>query len=85
MQEALTNTLKHAGPSRAEVVVTYRQPDHLDLQICDNGRGFDADTAALGHGLIGMRQRAALLGGEMQVGPASGGGVQVLATLPTEA
>ena len=81
VQEALTNTLKHAGPSRVEVDLTYRTA-HLDLQIRDSGQGFAAD-ATLGHGLIGMRQRTALLGGEIDVGPASGGGVQVLATLPT--
>lgn len=83
VQEALTNTLKHAGSAHAEVVVSYR-PARLDLQICDNGHGFAAN-ATLGHGLIGMRQRAAMLGGQMQVGPASGGGVRVLVTLPTGA
>ncbi len=65
VQEALTNTLKHAGPSRARVELSYR-PDHLDVRIVDDGRGFDAD-AVPGHGLIGMRQRAAMLGGELAV------------------
>ena len=83
VQEALTNALKHAGPSRAQVELSYHSA-HLDLRVCDNGRGFGAD-ATPGHGLIGMRQRASLLGGEIHVRPGSDGGVQVVATLPTEA
>lgn len=83
VQEALTNALKHAGPSRAQVELSYHSA-YLDLRVCDNGRGFGAD-ATPGQGLIGMRQRASLLGGEIHVRPGSDGGVQVVATLPTEA
>jgi signal transduction histidine kinase len=80
VQEALTNTLKHAGPTQASVVVSY-QTELLELQIRDNGRGLGTDLIP-GHGLIGMRQRAALLGGQLLVGPGPAGGVQVNARLP---
>jgi signal transduction histidine kinase len=82
VQEALTNTLKHAGPARARVELGYRS-DRLNIRICDSGRGFGAD-AVLGNGLIGMRQRAAMLGGELAVGPGPGGGVLVSVSLSTE-
>jgi signal transduction histidine kinase len=82
VQEALTNTLKHAGPSRASVVVNYHSK-LLELQICDDGRGFTTDLTP-GHGLIGMRQRAALLGGRLMVGSGPTGGVKVEATLPVD-
>jgi signal transduction histidine kinase len=82
VQEALTNTLKHAGPSCARVELHYR-PDHLDVRVADNGRGFNPD-AVPGHGVIGMRQRAAMLGGQLSVLPGAAGGVLVTASLPTE-
>ena len=82
VQEALTNTLKHAGPSRARVELSYRS-DHLDVRVGDNGRGLRAD-AVPGHGVIGMHQRAAMLGGELSVLQGAAGGVQVDASLPTE-
>jgi signal transduction histidine kinase len=80
VQEALTNTLKHAGPTRAEVELTYH-PDVLELRIRDDGRG-SAPNLKPGHGLVGMGQRAALLGGEVSVGPRPHRGFQVKATLP---
>jgi len=83
IQEALTNTLKHAGRSQAQVELSYH-PTRLDLRINDNGGGFGAN-AVPGHGLISMRRRAHLLGGELLVGPGSTGGVQVCTSLPTEA
>jgi signal transduction histidine kinase len=82
VQEALTNTLKHAGPSRAQVELRYRA-DHLDVRVGDNGKGFSAD-AVPGHGVIGMRQRAAMLGGDLSVLQNAAGGVLVDASLPTE-
>ncbi len=82
VQEALTNTLKHAGPSRALVELTYRS-DHLDVRVADNGKGLSTD-AVPGHGVIGMRQRAAMLGGELAIVQSAGGGVLVDASLPTE-
>ena len=83
VQEALTNTLKHAGASRADVRVRYR-PGALELEIVDDGRGASAASQNSGGlGLIGMRERAALHGGQLTAGPRSGGGFAVRATLPT--
>jgi signal transduction histidine kinase len=83
VQEALTNTLKHAGPSRATVRMSYR-PASLELYICDDGRGMHPNPNA-GNGLIGMHERAALLGGRLVVGAGPSGGVAVSAWLPTDA
>jgi signal transduction histidine kinase/DNA-binding CsgD family transcriptional regulator len=58
VQEALTNTLKHAGPARASVVIHY-DPDALRLKITDDGQASPATTDGSGHGLLGMRERAA--------------------------
>ena len=80
VQEALTNTLKHAGSARASVELTYR-PDVLELRIRDDGCG-SASAPTPGQGLVGMRQRAAILGGELSVGPQAGTGFQVEAKLP---
>jgi signal transduction histidine kinase len=80
VQEALTNALKHAGPTSAEVVLDYRA-ESLDLVVSDRGRG-SSRSVAPGHGLVGMRQRAAVLGGHVAVGPQPGSGFQVTATLP---
>jgi len=81
-QEALTNTLKHAGPAHARVVVRYTQ-DRVLVEVSDNGRGPRADER--GHGLIGMRERAVVYGGQLQAGPRDGGGFVVRASLPIEA
>jgi signal transduction histidine kinase len=83
VQEALTNTLKHAGPSKAKVLVSY-QSELLELQICDDGRGMPGNFHA-GQGLIGMRERAVLVGGWLMVGDGPSGGVQVSARLPVDA
>jgi signal transduction histidine kinase len=82
-QEALTNTLKHAGASRADVRLRYR-PGAIELEIVDDGSG-DGPTNATGAGLglIGMRERAALHGGQLEAGPLPGGGFAVRVTLPT--
>lgn len=82
VQEALTNTLKHAGPATARVVVRYH-PDHLDLEIADTGVGTTGRKNG-GHGLIGMRERASLYGGAVEVGNHKGGGFAVRAKLPLE-
>jgi signal transduction histidine kinase len=80
VQEALTNTLKHAGPATAQVVVRYHPAD-LELEISDDGhRAASADGA--GQGLIGMRERVALYGGELHSGHRSEGGYLVRARLP---
>lgn len=86
IQEALTNVLKHAGPARATVRIRYL-PNTLELEITDDGRGVTsgADEAERGgRGLIGMRERVGLFGGELTVGPRPGGGFRVHATLPLE-
>jgi len=80
VQEALTNTLKHAGPARASVFVRYG-PRVLEIEVSDDGSG-DAGSESNGHGLIGMRERIALLGGELDVGSGEGGGFAVRARFP---
>jgi signal transduction histidine kinase len=86
IQEALTNTLKHAGSARAAVTVSY-EPNEVVLSIEDDGEGsregFELGEAGGGHGLVGMRERAALYGGLVQAGRRRGGGFAVHARLPT--
>jgi signal transduction histidine kinase len=86
VQEALTNTLKHAGSARASVTVSY-EPNELVLSIEDDGEGprdgYELSEAGGGHGLVGMRERAALYGGLLQAGRRRGGGFAVRARLPT--
>lgn len=79
VQEALTNVLKHAGASYAEVVVRHRT-DALQLEIRDDGRG-PANGDGLGNGLVGIRERVKLYDGEMTVGAANGGGFILTASL----
>jgi signal transduction histidine kinase len=90
VQEALTNVIKHAGaPTRVDVVVD-QQPGSLMIEVVDDGRGAaamsSADTGAgaeaSGHGLVGMRERVDVWGGELCFGPVSGGGYRVRARLP---
>ncbi len=85
VQEALTNALKHAGPARARVAISYLA-DKLELDIVDDGQGpgDDGHNAGGGRGLIGMRERVSLFGGELDVGPAAEGGFRVHASLPLE-
>lgn len=87
VQESLTNTLKHAGRgARAEVRVR-RSEDVIEVEIEDDGAGkaralVAADALPGGNGVIGMRERANVYGGSLDVGPAPGGGWRVHATLP---
>jgi signal transduction histidine kinase len=82
VQEALTNTVKHAGPARAEVTVRY-QDGLVTLEIVDTGRGpHDGTGTGTGHGLVGMRERAAMFGGELEAARGDGGGFTVRARLP---
>jgi signal transduction histidine kinase len=84
VQEALTNVMKHAGPARARVVVRY-EPGALGLEIVDDGRGVNGRSEGRGgHGLVGMRERVAVYGGTLEVGPKSGGGYRVAVRLPYE-
>ncbi len=83
IEEALTNTLKHAGPAKATVSLDY-QKDMLLLDIADSGKGLVSKEVQQsgGKGLIGMRERVRLLKGEFWAGNASNGGFQVKAKLP---
>jgi signal transduction histidine kinase len=83
VQEALTNTIKHAGASHAELVVRYR-PDALELLMTDDGHGLDGHVNGTGHGLVGMRERVGVYGGELETGRADGGGFRVRARFPLE-
>jgi signal transduction histidine kinase len=81
VQESLTNTRKHAGPVASASVVLRYSADTVVLAISDDGRGAAAPDGA-GHGLTGMRERVAMYGGSVAAGPRSGGGFEVVATLP---
>jgi len=84
VQEALTNVLKHAGPARADVTIGCAR-DTVTIEITDNGIGEPGPlTPADGHGLAGMRERAAVFGGELAAGPRAGGGFAVRARLPLD-
>lgn len=80
VQEGLTNALKHAHARRADVVVRYRS-DELEIDVRDDGRGAST-TDGLGHGLVGIRERVKLYGGEMSAGAANGGGFVLSTRLP---
>jgi signal transduction histidine kinase len=80
-QEALTNVLKHAGPSARTEVRLSTDNHHVAIEVLDNGRG-GTILPGSGHGIVGMRERASLLGGSLHAGPRPGGGFQVVARLP---
>jgi signal transduction histidine kinase len=84
VQEALANAAKHAGGTRAWVVVRYAE-QAVEVEIGDDGRGADAvpvPGSSGGHGLVGMRERVALYGGTLHLGPRPNGGFTVHARLP---
>ena len=83
LQEALTNVARHAKATRVEIV-KQKQRDRLVLRIRDNGRGFDPADHSLSQslGLMGMRERAAILGGEVNISSAPGKGTAVTAWIP---
>ena len=81
VQEALTNAVKHARAAKAEVVVQYANGT-VELTVSDDGRG-GGDGGGSGHGLVGMRERVSVYGGELEAGPQAGGGFRLRATLPT--
>ena len=85
VQEALTNAYKHAGKAHARVRVAY-EPGELVLEVSDDGvgPGGAADDLGGGHGLVGMRERVALYGGELDTGRRRGGGYAVRARIPLE-
>ena len=81
VQEALTNTIKHAGPARAEVRLAFER-DALTVVVADDGRGPGFEPGRDGHGLVGMRERVAVYGGELEAGPQAEGGYRLRAKLP---
>ena len=85
IQEALTNTLKHAPGATAQVRLAYR-PGEVELEVTDDGGPgvappASADPSGTGHGLVGMRERAAVFGGQVSAGPRPGGGWRVRTVL----
>ena len=89
VQEALTNTLKHSGAGHATVRLSW-SPDHLEVEVSDDGPAADAAAPppvladSGGKGLVGMRERVLLYGGELEAGPSPHGGYRVAARLPLE-
>jgi signal transduction histidine kinase len=83
VQEGLTNTIKHAAAGHAEVRVRY-EGDNVEVEVCDDGRGADGAPASTGggHGLVGMRERVSIYGGELEAGPRAEGGFRLRARLP---
>ncbi len=81
VQEGLTNALKHARAEHAEVLVRY-DDGHVELTVSDDGAG-DGGGESGGHGLVGMRERISVYGGELQAGPRPEGGYRLRARLPT--
>jgi signal transduction histidine kinase len=86
VQESLTNVVRHAGASRAEVTVSH-QGDQVVVEVTDDGRAGsgNGDGAGSGQGIMGMRERARALGGSLEAGPRPGGGFRVQASLPVGA
>ena len=84
MQEALTNVRKHAGRSASATVRISYGTDLLVVEVTDDGRGAATSLSGVGtgHGLIGMRERVEIYGGELTSGPRPGGGYAVRAVLP---
>ncbi len=82
IQEAVTNVVRHAGTSRCRVSIS-QQDGQLSIEVTDSGRG--GSGAGTGYGITGMRERAALLGGDFSAGPRPGGGFRVAARLPVPA
>jgi signal transduction histidine kinase len=84
VQEGLTNTIKHAAARRAEVHVRYDR-GHVEIEVSDDGQGVvgaDATSNGGGHGLVGMRERVSIYGGELEAGSRAGGGFRLRARLP---
>jgi signal transduction histidine kinase len=82
IQEAVTNVVRHAGTSQCQVVID-QQDEYLSIEVTDSGRG--GGPAGTGYGITGMRERAALLGGDFSAGPRPGGGFRVAVQLPVPA
>jgi signal transduction histidine kinase len=85
VQEALSNTIKHAGAARASVKLRF-EDDHVEVDVVDDGGGASPQelNGRAGQGLVGMRERVAMLGGRLEAGYRANGGFEVRATLPLE-
>ncbi|MFI6150562.1 sensor histidine kinase [Streptomyces sp. NPDC051109] len=81
VQEALTNVVRHAGTGHCRVSIEYGDGE-LSVEIVDDGRGATEDGPAHGFGIVGMRERVALLRGRISAGPRPDGGFRVAARLP---
>jgi signal transduction histidine kinase len=85
IQESLTNAVQHGGPNVTTRVRVEYGESHLDIVVEDDGRGAAAVSGSSpGHGLVGMRERVAVLGGEFSANPKPGGGYRVRARIPVE-
>jgi signal transduction histidine kinase len=84
VQEGLTNALKHARASNADVTVRYL-PDELQIEVRDDGEGSSSSSSGAGHGLVGVRERVKIYGGEMSAGTANGSGFILSTRLPLSA
>jgi len=74
--------IRHASAKHADVRVRY-DGDHVEIEVCDDGRGVDGEvSSAVGHGLVGMRERVSIYGGELAAGPRAEGGYRLRARLP---
>jgi len=85
VQEALTNVLKHSHPRRVTVTLAFRDST-LEVEVLDDGAAAVMNGAHTrgGHGIVGMRERVSLLGGQLQTGARANGGFRVAARLPIE-
>ena len=83
VQEGLTNAIKHSHATRAEVIVSYGD-SQIEVVVSDNGNGV-GNGGGGGHGLVGMRERVSVYGGELDAGPQPGGGYRLRAKLPVTA
>jgi signal transduction histidine kinase len=79
IQEAVTNVVRHSGTSQCQVSIR-QQDGQLSIEVTDSGHG--GSVTGTGYGITGMRERAALLGGDFSAGPRPGGGFRVAARLP---
>jgi two-component system sensor histidine kinase UhpB len=82
-QEALTNVARHAAADQARLRLR-REDGNAVLTVRDDGRGLDSDAAASSHGIRGMRERAMLIGAQIAIGPAPGGGTEVKLIIPLD-
>src|SRR5262249_4616617 len=82
-QEALTNALKHAEPSTVSIAIV-EDDDRIEIEGRDDGRGFDPRAPADGFRLVGMRERIALVGGELHIASSRGAGTTVRASIPAQ-